>query len=141
MATIWVLCRTKTYFCRALSTVIASPGSSDQMTERDRRSGPLWVSDRIMMRHDLLGLQVSKLAFLFKWSRSSQHGAHRRVLGCFWKGGGSAKNTCIKKISKQKHLWKVITLKRKRFRQVKIINPFPLNKMIATSITKLPKEA
>ena len=55
-----------------------------------------------MTRHDLLRLQVSKLAFLFKWSHSSQHGALRRVLGCFWKGGGSAKNTCIKKISKQK---------------------------------------
>ena len=55
-----------------------------------------------MTHYDLLGLQVSKLAFLFKWSHSSQHGALRRVLGCFWKGGGSAKNTCIKKISKQK---------------------------------------
>ena len=51
------------------------------------------------------------------------------------------KNTCVRKISKQKHLWKVITVKRKRFRQVKIINPFPLNKMIATSITKQPRKA
>ena len=55
-----------------------------------------------MTRHDLLRLYVSKLAFLFKWSHSSQHGAYRRMLGCSWKGGGSAKNICIRKISKQK---------------------------------------
>ena len=68
-----------------------------------------------MTRHDLLGSQVLKLAFLFKWSHSSQHGAHRRVLGCFWKGGGSAKNTCIRKISKQK-----ISMKNNNSREKKI---------------------
>ena len=39
------------------------------------------------------------------------------------------KNTRVRKISKQKHLREVITIKRKRFRQVKTINSFPLNKM------------
>ena len=39
------------------------------------------------------------------------------------------KNTHVRKISKQKHLREVITIKRKRFRQVKTMNPFPLNKM------------
>ena len=39
------------------------------------------------------------------------------------------KNTRVRKISKQKHLREVITIKRKRFRQVKTMNPFPLNKM------------
>ena len=34
-----------------------------------------------------------------------------------------------KEISKQKHLREVITIKRKRFRQVKTMNPFPLNRM------------
>ena len=38
-------------------------------------------------------------------------------------------NTCVRKTSKQKHLRKVITVKRKRFRQVKTISSFPLNKM------------
>ena len=42
------------------------------------------------------------------------------------------KNTCVRKISKQKHLREVITIKRKRFRQVKTMNPFPLNKMFHT---------
>ena len=32
----------------------------------DRRPGPLRVSDRVMMCHDLLRLQISKLAFLVK---------------------------------------------------------------------------
>ena len=74
---------------------IALPGSSDRMTKGDRRPSPLRVSDRVMTCHDLLGLQISKLASLVKkkkkeGSRSSQHGAHRRVLGYVWKGGGSA---------------------------------------------------
>ena len=48
------------------------------------------------------------------------------------------KNTRVRKISKQKHLREVITIKRKRFRQVKIMNPFPLNKIfhIDYKITK-----
>ena len=58
------------------------------------------------------------------------------MLGCFWEGGGSAKNICIRKIGKQKISIKNNNSKRKRFRQGKIINPFPLNKMMATSITK-----
>ena len=129
MATIWVLCRTKTYFRQALSAAIASPGSSNQTTEGDIRLGPLRVSDRIMTCHNLLGLQISKLTFLLKRSHSSQHGAHCCVLNCFLERWRQCKNTCVRKISKQKHLWKVITVKRKRFRQVKIINPFTLNKM------------
>ena len=39
------------------------------------------------------------------------------------------KNTRVGKISKQKHLQEVITIKRKRFRQVKAMIPFPLNNM------------
>ena len=82
----------QTYFRQALSTATASPRSSDRMTKGDRRLGPLRVSDRVMTCHDLLGLQISKLSFLVKkGSRSSQHGVHRRVLGCFWKGEGSAR--------------------------------------------------
>ena len=74
---------------------IALPKSSDRTTKGDRRPGPLRVLDRAMTCHDFLGLQISKLASLVKkkkkeGSRNSQHGAHRRVLGCFWKGGGSA---------------------------------------------------
>ena len=57
-----------------------------------------------MTRHDLLGLHISKLALLFKWMHSSQHGAHRRMLGCSWEGGGGAKNIRIRKISKQKYI-------------------------------------
>ena len=70
---------------------IALPKSSDRTTKGDRRPGPLRVLDRAMTCHDLLGLQISKLAFLVKKGlRSSQQGAHRRVLDYFWKGGGSA---------------------------------------------------
>ena len=73
---------------------IALPGSSDRTTKGDRCPGPLQVLDRVMTCHDLLGLQVSKLTSLVKKKggglRSSQHGAHRRVLDFFWKGGGSA---------------------------------------------------
>ena len=56
-----------------------------------------------MAHHDLLGLYVSKLAFS-KWSHGLQHEAHRCMLGCSRKGGGSAKNICIRKISKQKNI-------------------------------------
>ena len=35
----------------------------------------------------------------------------------------------VRKTRKQKHLRKVITVNRKRFRQVKSISHFPLNKM------------
>ena len=77
---------------------IALPKSSDRTTKGDRRPGPLRVLDRAMTCHGLLELQISKLASLVKkkkkggggGSRNSQHGAHRRVLGYFWKGGGSA---------------------------------------------------
>ena len=58
-----------------------------------------------MARHDLLGLYVSKLAFS-KWSHGLQHEAHRCMLGCSRKGGGSAKIICIRKISKQKYIKK-----------------------------------
>ena len=56
----------QTYFRQAISIAIASPGSSDQTTKGDRRLGPLRVPDRVMTCHDLLGLQISKLAFLVK---------------------------------------------------------------------------
>ena len=60
-----------------------------------------------MARHDLLGLYVSKPAFS-KWSHGLQHEAHCCMLGCSRKGGGSAKNICIRKISKQKYIKKYI---------------------------------
>ena len=101
----------------------------------DRRPGPLRVSDRVMTCHDLLGLQISKLASLVKkkkkrrgvaqfiaWSTSS-------CARLFLERRRRCRNACVRKISKQKHLWKVITVKRRRFRQVKTMNPFPLNKM------------
>ena len=92
-----------------------------------------------MVRHDILGLYVSKLAFS-KWSPGLQHEAHRCMLGCSRKGGGSAKNICIRKISKQKYIKKKRKIlrftKKKRFHQVKVTSPFLLNKMMATSITK-----
>ena len=51
---------------------IASPGSSDRTTKGDRRPGPLRVSDRVMTCHDLLGLQISKLASLVKKKRGGR---------------------------------------------------------------------
>ena len=54
---------------------------------------------------------------------------HIVVCSLFLERRRQCKDTCVRKISKQKHLWEVITIKRKRFRQVKTINPFPLNKM------------
>ena len=45
---------------------IVLPGSSDRTTKGDRRPGPLRVLDRVMTCHDLLGLQISKLASLVK---------------------------------------------------------------------------
>ena len=97
-----------------------------------------------MARHDLLGLYVSKLAFS-KWLHDLQHEAHRCMLGCSRKGRGSAKNICIRKISKQKYIIKkrkrkvLRFTKQKRFHQVKVTSPFLLNKMMATSITKQPR--
>ena len=97
-----------------------------------------------MARHDLLGLYVSKLAF-FKWLHGLQHEVHRCMLGCSRKGGGSVKNICIRKISKQKYIIKYIYIyilrftKQKRFHQVKVTSPFLLNKMMATLITKQPR--
>ena len=103
----------------------------------------LWVSDRTMARYDLLGLYVSKLVFS-KWSHGLQHEAHRCMLGCSRKGGGSAKNICIRRISKQKYIKYIYIYilrftKQKRFHQVKVTGPFLLNKMMATSITKQPR--
>ena len=54
-----------------------------------------------MTRHDLFGSFVLKLA-LSKWSHGSQREAHRYMPGYPRKGGGSAKNICIRKISIQK---------------------------------------
>ena len=51
---------------------IALLGSSDQTTKGDRRPGPLWVSDKVMTRHDLLGLQISNLASLKKKKNKKQ---------------------------------------------------------------------
>ena len=60
-----------------------------------------------MTRHDLFGSFVLKLA-LSKWSHGSQREAHRYMPGYPRKGGGSAKNICIMKISikKKKHIMK-----------------------------------
>ena len=105
----------------------------------------LWVSDRTMARYDLLGLYVSKLAFS-KWLNGLQHEAYRCMLGCSRKGGGSVKNICIRKISKQKYIYIYIYIykvllftKQKMFHQVKVTSPFLLNKMMAISITKQPR--
>ena len=51
------------------------------------------------------------------------------------------KKICIRKISKQKYIKKILLLftKQKRFHQVKVTSPFLLNKMMATSITKQPR--
>ena len=53
-----------------------------------------------MTRHDLLGSFGLKLA-LSKWSHGLQREVYRYMSGCSRKGGGSAKNICIMKISKQ----------------------------------------
>ena len=66
------------------------------------------------------------------------------MLGCSRKGGGSAKNICIRRISKQKYkeniyyvsLSKKGFTKQKRFHQVKVTGPFLLDKIMTTSITK-----
>ena len=129
MATIWVLCRTKTYPLQALSMTIALPGSSDRTTKGDRHPSPLRVSDGVITCHDLLGLQVSKLAFLFKKVAQCAAWSTSLCARLFLERRRRCKNTCVRKISKQKHLWKVITVKRKRFRQVKLINPSLLNKL------------
>ena len=70
------------------------------------------------------------------------------MFDCSRKGGGNAKNICIRKISKQKYIYikkkkkKVLLFtKQKRFHQVKVTSPFLLNKMMATSITKQPRRA
>ena len=95
----------------------------------------LWVLDKIMARHDLLGLYVSKFAFS-KWSHGLEHEAHRCMLCCSRKDGGSVKNICIRKISKQKKKKVLLYTKQKRFHQIKVTSPFLLNKMMATLITK-----
>ena len=77
-------------------------------------------------------ISFEKVAQFAAWSTSS-------CARLFLERRRQCKNTCIRKISKQKHLWKVITLKRKRLRQVKIINPFPLNKMLRIDY-KIAKE-
>ena len=124
-----MLCGTKTCFRQALSTALASPGSSDRMTEGDKRPSPLRVSDRVMMCHDLLGLQISKLAFLVKKRVALfATGSTSSRARLFLERRRQCKYTHVRKISKQKHLREAITIKRKRFRQVKTINPFPLNK-------------
>ena len=136
MATIWVLCGTKTYFLQALSMAIALPKSSDRTTKGDRRPGPLRVLDRAMTCHGLLELQISKLASLVKKKKKRGGGVTQftawSTSSCarlFLERWRQCRNTCVRKTSKQKHLRKVITVKRKRFRQVKTINPFPLNEM------------
>ena len=53
---------------------IALPGSLDWTTKEDKRLGPLRVSDRVMTCHDLLGLQVSKLASLVKKKKKKGRG-------------------------------------------------------------------
>ena len=68
----------------------------------------------------------------------------KRIVVCLAvleKGRGSAKNIGIRRISKQKNI-KIYILrftKQKRFHQVKVTGPFPLDKMMTTSITKQPR--
>ena len=106
MATIWVLCRTKTYFHQALSVAIASPGSLDWTTKGDRRPGPLRVSDRIMTCHDLLGLQISKLASLVKKKRKEKkrgravHSMEHIVVFSAVFGKAEAVEECMRKENK-----------------------------------------
>ena len=83
----------------------------------------------VRQNHNLLGLQISKLAFLVKKGSQFAAGSTSSCARLFLERRRQCKNTHIRKKSKQKHLWKVITIKRKRFRQVKTIKPFPLNKM------------
>ena len=89
--------RNQNLFPPSIKYAIALPGSSDRTTKGDRRPSPLRVLDEVITCYDLLGLRTSKPASLFLkkekrkgGSRSSQHETHRRVLGYFWKGGGSA---------------------------------------------------
>ena len=60
------------------------------------------------------------------------------MFGCSRKNGGNAKNICIRRISKQKYIKKYILrfTKQKRFHQVKVTDPFLLDKMMKTAITK-----
>ena len=83
-----------------------------------------------MARHDLLGLYVSKLAFS-KWSQGLQHEAHRCMLGCSRKGGGNAKNICIRKISKQKYIKKKKEKESITFHQAKKVSPSKSHKSLS----------
>ena len=74
-----------------------------------------------MVHHDLLGLYVSKLAFS-KWSHGLQHEVHCYMLGCSRKFGGSAKNICIKKVSKQKYIIKKKEKKNITFHRAKKVS-------------------
>ena len=76
-----------------------------------------------MVRHDLLGSLILKLAFP-KRSHGLQHKAHRRMLSCPRRDGGNAK--------KKKNLF----TKQRKFHQVKVTSPFLLNKIMVTSTTK-----
>ena len=137
MATIWVLRQTKTYLLQALSMAIALLGSSNRTTKGDRRLGPLRVLDRVItclrpsriadFKTSIPCLKKKKeggggVAQFTAWSTSL-------CVRLFLERRRQCRNTCVRKTSKQKHLRKVITVKRKRFRHVKTISLFPLNKM------------
>ena len=79
-----------------------------------------------MVRYDLLGLYVSKLAFS-KWSNRLQHEAHRCMLSCPREGEGNVKNICIRKISKQKYIIK----KNITFHQAKKVSPSKSHKSLS----------
>ena len=66
-----------------------------------------------MTCHDLLGSFVLKLA-LSKWSHGSERETHHYMLGCPRKGGGSAKNIYIMKISKQIYIYIYIYMKQNK---------------------------
>ena len=76
-----------------------------------------------MTRYDLLESFVLKLA-LFKWSHGSQREAHRYMLGCPRKGGGSAKNIYIVKKKKKTYIRNKIKNKKSiPFHQAKKVLP------------------
>ena len=68
--------RNQNLFPPSIKYAIALPGSSDRMTKGDRHPNPLQVLDRVMTCHDLLGLQISKLASLVKKKKRVGHAVH-----------------------------------------------------------------
>ena len=81
---------------------IALSGSSDRTTKGDRRPGPLRVLDRVMTCHDLLGLQISKLATLVKKKKRDRavHSMEHIVVCSAVFGKAEAVQECMHKENK-----------------------------------------